>query len=271
MVISSRDNPRIKRLSKLISSRKARSEEKEFVIEGLRGCVDAVRSDLIEHRLKMTAIYSVPEAFDAVRNSIGPDIFNRIPEDKLFEITRDVAEKVGDAETSQGIFVTAKCVDKSFSADILKKDGRYLVLDELQDPGNLGTMLRTADAVGVDGVVLTGHCVDIYNPKTVRSAVGSLPRVDVFIDNDRKSVIEAFNDNGFKTAAAVVSEGEDILGFDFSGGCAVVIGNEGRGLSDECRALCSHKVSIRMKGNIDSLNAATAAAILLWEMTRGVQ
>ena len=268
MLITSKDNPKIKQLAKLYSNRKYRRETGLFVIEGIRGCVDAVLDD-VEHDglISVEAVYYVEGAFD---NELEwfPERLSILPENKRFVITREIADRISDTDSCQGMFVVAKTLDKPFSEDALKAGGKYLILDELQDPGNLGTMIRTSDAVGLDGIVLTGNCVDLYNPKTVRSAVGSMPRVDIFIEKDFERVTEAFRLKGIPTAAAVISGGENILHYDFSGGCAVVIGNEGRGLAHDHVKLCSDKVSIAMHGHIDSLNAATAATIFLWEMMR---
>ncbi len=269
MLISGKDNPRIKLLSKLLSSKKARNETGQFVIEGIRGCRDALASCKTGSGFVVDAVYYVPEAAEAQKEQFPADLIGGIEESKRFEITRELAERISDAETSQGIFVVARKLDKELTPDAVKAEGKYLVLAGLQDPGNLGTVIRTADAVGISGIILTGNCVELYNPKVVRSAVGSLPRVEIFIENDRARVFEILAGKGIRTAAAVVSGGEDIIGFDFSGGCAVVIGNEGRGLSEETVGMCSDRITIRMHGNIDSLNAATAAAVILWEMTRG--
>ncbi len=259
MLITAKDNPKIKELRKLYSSRRERLKQGLFVIEGVRGCRDALR-DLEDIR----AVFYTEGALGSLDLTL-PD---RVSEDRRFLITDELAEKISDTHSSQGIFVVAKRLDKPFEAAKLKADGKYLILAELQDPGNLGTMIRTADAVGLDGVVLAGSCVDLYNPKTVRSAVGSMPRVDIFIEKDSRQVLEGFARRGIKTAAAVIEGGEEIRRFDFSRGCAVVIGNEGRGLDDETVRLCSHKVTISMSGHIDSLNAAAAATIFLWEMTK---
>lgn len=269
MVISGRDNPKIKRLAKLLSSRKARNEEGCFVIEGMRGCVDAAASYLKDGSIEIIGAFYVPESLDAFSDVLDTQSILALPEKLRFEITREIAEKISDAETSQGIFIAAKRLDRELTADQLKARGRYIVLDGLQDPGNLGTVLRTSDAVGVDGIVLTGHCVDLYNPKVVRSAVGSFPRVNIYVEDDFETVTKLFAEKDIRTAAAVISGGTDILDYDFSEGCAVVIGNEGRGLPEEHIALCTDKVSISMKGSINSLNAAAAATIFLWEMTRG--
>ena len=264
MYISARDNPKIKELKKLYSSKKYRDEKGLFVIEGMRGCVDAVKS--AENGLIIRKVFFVKKSLENYEDYLHTEIFEKVARENLFEITEEIAEKISDTGTSQGIFVVAEKTDKNFSA--VKSGGKYLILDNLQDPGNLGTMVRTADAVGVDGVILTGNCVDLYNPKTVRSAVGSLPRVNIFIEKNFTKVTEIFRKAGIKTVAAVVRDGVNISDYDFSGGCAVVIGNEGRGLCDENVSLCDEKVTIKMRGNMDSLNAAVAGTIFLWEMTK---
>lgn len=269
MLISSRENPRIKLLAKLLSSKRARNETGLFVIEGIRGCCDALSSAMTGDGIEVEAVYYVPEMTENQKEHFPVELIQRLEEKKRFEISRDIAARISDAESAQGIFVTAKKLDRPLTPESIDAGGKYLVLDALQDPGNLGTVIRTADAVGLNGIILTGNCVELYNPKVVRSAVGSLPRVRIFIENDRTAVLKMLSAKGVRTAAAVVSGGEDITGFDFSGGCAAVIGNEGRGLSRETADMCSDRITIAMHGNIDSLNAATAAAIILWEMTRG--
>ncbi|MBQ8965118.1 RNA methyltransferase [Ruminococcus sp.] len=268
MVITSKDNPKIKQLAKLYSNRRYRRETGLFVIEGIRGCVDAVLDD-VEHGglIKVEAVYYVEGTFDNEFEWF-PEKLEKLGGNRIFTMTREIAGRISDTDSCQGIFVTAKCMDKPFSEEALKAGGRYLILDELQDPGNLGTMIRTSDAMGLDGIVLSGNCVDLYNPKTVRSAVGSMPRVDIFVEKDFAKVTDTFALKGIPTAAAVIGGGTDVLEYDFTDGCAVVIGNEGRGLTKEHADMCSSKVTISMHGHIDSLNAATAATILLWEMTR---
>ncbi len=268
MVITSKDNPKIKQLAKLYSNRKYRRETGLFVIEGIRGCVDAVLDDVKNGGIiNVRGVYYVEGTFGDELEWFR-DTLDELPENKRFVITHEIADKISDTDSCQGIFVVAECMDKPFSGEALKAGGKYLIMDGLQDPGNLGTMIRTSDAMGLDGIVLAGNCVDLYNPKTVRSAVGSMPRVDIFVEKDFEKVAETFAVKGIPTAAAVIEGGTDVLRYDFSKGCAVVIGNEGRGLAEEHVRLCSGRVTISMHGHIDSLNAATAATIFLWEMTR---
>lgn len=267
MYISSRDNPKIKRLRKLYSSKKARESEGLFVIEGIRGCVDAAACALFHNSLKIAELYYVADSVEAYSKYLPTYYFDDIDGEKKFEITPEIAAKISDTEISQGVFIVAERVDKQFGVRCVRKDGRYIVLDNLQDPGNLGTMLRTSDAVGVDGVILTGNCVDLYNPKVVRSAVGSMPRLNIYIEKSCENALKILKNRGIRTIAAVVKDGIPITDYDFSGGCAVVVGNEGRGLAHESVRLCDDAVTIKMKGNIDSLNAAVAGTIFLWEMS----
>ena len=265
--IKSRENPNVKILSKLISSKKARNEHGLFVIEGLRGCADAVKED-VRGNISVKSLFCEEKAFDNLKNALSGEENETLLNMEIFIVTRDIINRISHEENSQGIFTVAKKLHKNLDDTCLKTDGKYVVLDHLQDPGNVGTLLRTADAVGASGVVLTNNCCDIYNPKVVRATMGSMARINIFIENDFQKVCGVFSKLGIKTAAAVVSDGEEIRAFDFSGGVAVVLGNEGNGLEKNHIELCDKKVTISMKGNIESLNAAVAGAIIMWEMFR---
>ena len=115
---------------------------------------------------------------------------------------------------------------------------------------------------------MTENCCDLYNPKVVRSAVGSFGRIKIFVENDFEKVCKAFDDMEIKTLAAVIKSGISVTEQDFSKPCAVVIGNEGQGLSQEHADRCKGKITIKMNGNINSLNAAVAGAVIMWEMFR---
>lgn len=267
MIISSRENPNVKMLSKLLSSKKARNESGLFVIEGMRSCVDAAMEST-ENNMRISALFYTEEAYENYKNSLPLHYFDLVDERKRFVISTELADKISAEGSSQGVFVIAEKLDKRLEEDLVSEKGKYLVLNHLQDPGNIGTLLRTADAVGVSGVVLTNNCCDIYNPKVVRSTMGSLARVEIFVENDFSRVCEIFEKKGVDTLAAVVSGGTSVTGYDFSKPCAVVLGNEGNGLSAEDADMCKDKITIRMNGHIDSLNAAVAGAVILWEMFR---
>lgn len=269
MHINSKDNPKIKLYKKLASNKKYRDEQGLFTIEGARNCVDTAYEALCEN-ITIEAVFYTAQALEKYKNNLSvDDIFRCVDDDKIFEISQELADKMTDEGSSQGIFMIAKKLDIPFCEDNIDKGGKYLVLDGLQDPGNLGTLLRTADAVGVSGAVMTDNCVDLYNPKVVRSAMGSISRLKIFVVKRFEEAAELFGKVGILTAAAVVRDGESITDFDFSKPCAVVIGNEGKGLPNEHVELCDRKITITMHGNIESLNAACAGTIILWEMFRG--
>ena len=134
----------------------------------------------------------------------------------------------------------------------------------------MGTLLRTADAVGVDAVIMCNDCCELYNPKVLRSAMGSALRLDIMITESLSDAADAFKNAGVRLYASVIDkDAVSVTAADYSGGCAVVLGNEGNGMSAQDVALCDERITIRMHGNINSLNVATAGSIILWEMCRG--
>ena len=207
MIINSKDNPKIKLFRKLMSGKKARDEYGLFVLEGARLCADAAKESL-DGNIEIKYIFISEQAnkkyYDLLENS---GLRKCVKDDCLFEISDELAEKMSDEGKSQGVFIIAEKLDKEFSVDNILKSGRYIVLDGLQDPGNVGTLLRTADAVGASGVVLTGNCADVYNPKVVRSAMGSMSRINIFVENDFEKVVGLFKNQGIRVSAAVVSGG----------------------------------------------------------------
>lgn len=269
MLISGKDNPRIKQYKKLSSSKKARAEQRLFVVEGMRGVLDLLSLAGEGGAVEAVSVFYTAAALEKYRGQLAVELIERLDENARFEITEPVAEKMSDVGQTQGAFAIARALDRQLSAEELNARGKYLVLDNIQDPGNLGTMLRTSAAVGIDGVILTNNTVDLYNPKVVRSAMGSMPRVKLYIEQSFERAASLLREAGVRTIAAVVSGGSDIRGYDFSGGCAAVIGNEGKGLPDEHIALCDDRVTIRMNGNMESLNAAIAGTVFLWEMSGG--
>lgn len=171
--------------------------------------------------------------------------------------------------SNQGVFAVAR-MPKIYSPESIPVvSGRIIILDNLQDPGNLGTILRTADALGIDGAIVCGGC-DVFNPKTVRATMGSLFRIKLCTGYCFNDAAIELKSRGFELLAAVVEEdAEDISRFKFPARSAAVIGNEGNGLSSADAALCDRKITIQMKGGAESLNAATAASIILWELMKG--
>lgn len=254
-LITSRDNPNIRLYKKLVSGKKYRRETGMFPLEGIRLIADAVKENAELHSVFVTE--SCADRLSKQGEALD------FP--STFLISEELAAHMADTDNSQGIFAVCRNVKRPSAADIIKSGGRYILLHRLQDPGNLGTVIRTADAVGLDGVFLA-ECCELYNPKTVRATMGSLFRVNVS-EAALEEVFPLFERLGVPTFAAVVDgDAVSLTDCDFSRGGAVLIGNEGSGLPDEVSGLCGTKMTIKMNGNINSLNAAMAAGIIMWEL-----
>ena len=180
----------------------------------------------------------------------------------MVETPADVLTSLADTETPQGVVFACDLPDTALPEKLAP--GRYLVLDGVQDPGNLGTIWRTADAFGAAGLLLTGSCADPFGPKVVRSTMGACFRLPVW-KGERQEVAALLKRSGIPLYATALREDtEDVREVDLSQ-AAVVIGSEGKGISEELLALCGKTLKIPMIERCESLNAAVAAAIVLWE------
>jgi TrmH family RNA methyltransferase len=259
-IITSKDNHIIKLYNKLAVSKKERMQSGLFVIEGLRIVQDAVSENIEIHSLIITqqnlSRYSVFLS-QADLKGVKPII-----------ISNELGNRISCTERTQGIFAVCYMKKQPDFESTVRKGGRYVVLYQLQDPGNTGTVIRTADAMGIDGIVLSQSC-DIYSPKVMRSTMGSAFRINLWNNADIEYVLDIFKSRNITTYPAVISA--DALSLEkcnFSDGGAVIIGNEGNGIPENIVQKCDVPVTIKMKGNINSMNAGMAAGIILWEMTR---
>lgn len=259
--ITSLQNPQIKHLRSLEKS-KYRKQEGKFVIEGIRMMEEALDADI-----GLDAIYYSPALLDTTR---GKDLFERLSERmlKIYLLSDRLMKQVGFTETPQGIIAVASQLH--FSLDILLKNANpfFLLLDQIQDPGNLGTLIRTADAAGVSGVILTEGTVDLYNPKTIRATMGSLFHLPILAQQDGQDIIASLQREGIQVLAAALQTDTYFYEADFTRPTAVVIGNEGQGLSEEVLKAVDLKIKIPILGKAESLNAAVAGAILVYEGAR---
>jgi len=182
------------------------------------------------------------------------------------EISAEVSQKLSGTENSQGVFCI--CSAKPQVEENLNPRGKYLALENLQDPSNLGAICRSAEAIGLDGLIVSGGC-DIYNPKALRAAMGSSLRMNVISVDALDDFIAAANEKGMLTLASVPrNTAEDIRRVDMNGGVICCVGNEGSGLSQQVIEKCRKQVVIPMNGRAESFNASAAAAILAWELKR---
>lgn len=252
MVITSTANEQIKNIIQLKEKAKVRREKKQFVVEGIK-----MFSEVPKENLK--AVY-VSESFLKENEELLQEVFFQTVSDSVFK-------KISDTVTPQGVLAIV-AQSKWTLEDILnhrnKSKSCIVVLDRLQDPGNLGTIVRTGEGAGISGVVMSSDCADIYNPKVIRSTMGSIFRVPFTVVDDLPRAIDAMKKKGI-TAYAAHLQGEDYNKGVFEDDVALLIGNEARGLSDEVSAKADKLIKIPMEGEVESLNAAVAAAILMYE------
>lgn len=260
--ITSKDNPKIKEAAKLVQSKKARREKGLFLTEGLRLCMDAVKSGRIPLQTFLTqAVYSQLE-----QREDGKELLSQSRE--IYLITDEIADKLSDTQTPQGLFCTFEILDNRERLATIKRN-RVVVLSSLQDPGNIGTIIRTAEAFGVDLIVMSADCPDLYAPKTLRATMGGVFRMPILVTDDLKNEILSMRKEGISVYAAALKQNSvpiTQIGFDVPS--AVVIGNEGNGLTDEMIEACTAPMIIPMAGKAESLNAAVAATVAIWEMCR---
>jgi len=258
-VVTSKDNPSVKQYMKLSASKKERKTSGLYVLEGFRLIEDAVK----EHSSVKQIIFT-EEGYSRYYAELSQVDLKEV---KILIISNELGIKISCTEKPQGVFaVCAMPPAKSLSQNI-RKDGKYVVLHQLQDPGNLGMITRTADAVGMDGVILSESC-ELYSPKVIRSTMGSVFRMDIFESDGLDELFSCFEENGIRSFAAVIDkDAEDLRNCSFDGGCAVFIGNEGNGLPADVSSRCTVRATIKMSGHINSLNAAMATGIFMWEMS----
>ena len=243
--ITSASNEKFKYFRSLLS-KKGRDESGRYIVEGIKSVNDALNSSCI--------IEAVILRDDMAWDKENTDF-------PVYCISSALAEKLSDTKTPQGVFAVIK---KQAAHNTLNPRGAYVYCDRISDPGNLGTIIRTADSAGFDGVILSPGCVELYNPKTIRSCMGSFFHISV-MENKAADTINEFVENGGKAYGGILSGNtKDYRLVDYSGGIIIVVGNEANGISDEIQKLCQ-AIKIPIYGKAESLNAAVAASIMMYE------
>lgn len=251
-IVSSRKNAYVRFLRQVLREKQFRDEHGVFAAEGDHLCGELVRSGfkvtLAAYTEKAAAKY--PETAAMLTEKAETAVV----------ITEELSEYISDTKSPQGIFAIAEIRGRSAFDKSARK---IIVLDGVQDPGNVGTIIRTAEALGADGAVLVNSCADIWSPKTLRASMGSVfrfPAINAAV-NELPELL-----SGFAVYGAMLDNTAKRLGEEkFPEKTAVVIGSEGAGISSEVAALCDEKVYIPIKG-AESLNAAMAAAVISWEL-----
>ena len=244
-MITSISNPKLKNVRELMEKSRERKKAGAFVIEGIRMFNETPDNLLLDT--------FVSESF----RRGNPGIPGEVVSDGIFK-------RLSDTRTPQGIMAVVKKPDhdeeRIFDAD----KGLYLVLEGIQDPGNLGTMVRTGEAAGVSGIIMDRDTADLYSPKVVRATMGSVYRVPCIHTEDLPSMVKGMKEKGIRIYAADLKGEMFFHETDYAEKTAFLIGNEGAGLSEEMRSLADTRIKIPMEGKTESLNAAVAAAILMY-------
>lgn len=258
--ITSSNNQIIKDVKKL-TRRRNRWKEGNFIVEGIK-----IIEEAIKEKVKINYIIC---SESIIKEEGYINLLKQIPEKvTIIEVPDKIFREIADTENPQGILGVLNFLKNDVS-DLIDSNKKSLFLvDALQDPGNLGTIIRTADAFNIDGIVIGQGSVDPYNEKVVRSTMGSIFRVPIYVLDDTISTLEELQNNGYKLLATDL-KGEYVSSNIFNEDKQIIIiGNESNGVSDEILNLSDRRIKIPMPGNAESLNAGVAASILMYEVMK---
>jgi len=253
--IESKGNNLFKETKKL-KERKNRIKSGKYIIEGFRLVKEAFKVGIDVDYLIVTS-----DGKEKLELYLGGYLNEKI---NVYEMSDVLFKELIFTEQPQGIVAVINMNEKPLNLN----GSFYLLCDKVQDPGNLGTIIRTAHAVGVEGIILTKGTVDIYNEKTIRSTMGSIFYVPIHYDDENYTLVKQLKREGFKTVVTALDANKNFFEQDIRGKVLLTVGNEGNGVSDEIVELADIKVKIPMPGNAESLNVAIATSVIMYEKVR---
>ena len=277
-IISSKDNKRIKYIRSLLEKGNIRKKNHQFVVEGIKLVDEALEYGKVLEVVCAVSLYDELISGDLSGNRLlaenDKNITNYVKKgSSLLVVSDTVFKSISETKTPQGILAVAempdyRLLDKGFLEQAYTKNGKIklLVLEDTADPGNLGTIMRTAEAAGVTGVIMGKGTVDIFNPKVVRSTMGSIFRLPFAYAEDLKETIQKLKTQGISFYATHLKGKKSYKDIKYSDRSAILVGNEARGLSYDVADLADTYVLIPMQGKVESLNAAVAAALMMYEV-----
>lgn len=275
-IITSLSNNRIKKVMQIASKSSVRKEEGLFVAEGTK-LVREAPADWIEEVYVSETFFgrSSGNGREGCGDSQPEGFLKSLPDEKIIKVSEHVFEKVSTQKTPQGMLAVLKIphyteddVKNGLNNESRNHNPLILVLEDIQDPGNVGTIFRTAEAAGVSGIVLSEKCADPYSPKTVRATMGAIFRLPFIVADDLVKYVGSLKNEGITSYAARLNGAETYYDCDFTKACVILVGNEGNGLSEELSDAASSGVYIPMSGQTESLNAAISASVLMYEARR---
>lgn len=256
--ITGKNNERIKKVHRLATSSAERAGMGLFVLEGLRLCRDAALNGVTASELYFTE--------HALEKHAGDIELLMLNTERSYCVTDELFNKMSTTDSSQGVCAV-------YSSDVLQAitapdpRGRYIACENVADPANLGAISRTAEALGLNGMILLGHCCDRLNPKALRASMGALMRLPVVSMADTVAAVQSMQANGMRVFASVVTPAATpIDSVSFADGDVVIIGNEANGITEATASISNECITIPIRGRAESFNAAAAAAILMWEL-----
>lgn len=259
--ITSASNPQLKNLRLLMEKGRERKKQGVFVTEGIRIFLDTPEEDICR-------VYAAESLLEKQKSEPDPRLLQKLGRHETVLLPDGLFQKISDTGSPQGVLCVTKRPSWKWEDFFVRENPLLLVLENLQDPGNLGTIVRTAEAAGVDGILLSKGTVDITSPKAVRATMSALFRVRFAYTEDLSPVLSAWKKRGVRLYAAHLDRSVWYDEPDYTGAAAFLVGNEGNGLTEETTALADQKIRIPMEGRIESLNAAMSAGILLYEAYR---
>lgn len=252
-MITSTSNPQVKTVISLMKKSGERKNRGLFVIEGIRMFVETPKDRIVK-------VYA--------SESFAQDNQSLLSEYEYETVTDPVFRQMSDTQTPQGILALVEMCQYSLEDMTEGRTPLLLILENIQDPGNLGTMIRTAEGAGATGIIMSRNTVDIYNPKVIRSTMGSLYRMPFLYAEELEPLIGTLKKKGIHTYAAHLDGQSWYYEENLKEPAAIYIGNEGNGLTDTLAATADTLVKIPMEGQLESLNAAVSAAVILYESKR---
>lgn len=254
-MITSISNAQVKQVCAYVQKAKERRKDGIFVVEGPKMFEEAPADRI--YKVYVTQSFCDRHKADHIHTKLSETGFEMVSD--------EVLAKMSDTKTPQGILCLVKWPDHTLT-DLLKKtDGVFVVLEDLQDPGNLGTIIRTGEGAGIAGVIMSRDTVDIFNPKTIRATMGSIYRVPFVYVPDLGEAITKLQRADITVYAAHLKGTAYYNAYDYKKGSAFLIGNEGNGLKEETADMADTYIKIPMAGQVESLNAAIAASLLMYE------
>ena len=257
-MIESSTNAQIKKIQKLKKSARNRRNEGLFIAEGVRLVEDALAYRMVEK------VY----LSENVKEEYFDRLSHKLKEADIEYVSSKVFQEISDTESPQGVLAVVQMPGYDRSTVVEREDAAVICLEDIQDPGNLGTIFRTAEGAGMSAVIMSAGCVDLFNPKVVRATMGAIFRLPFFITENMTKEAERLKQEHFSVYAASLEGARLYTEETYEGKCAVIIGNEANGIKQETQQAATHKIKIPMEGQLESLNAAVSAALFMYEIHR---